>query len=124
MSYEIIEKAKEIKHPFGMIYELSSEMHSTSLNISRAKINNDRRHYHKKATEIYYILNGMGVIDLADKNDENDKTKIGFKTHGLHPGTTIVIKPWTWHRVRALKGELDIIVASSPPYDKGDEFYD
>ena len=114
MKSEIIKpnKVNRFRHPFGIIYELSTSKNSSALNIARAKIKDDIRHYHKKATEIYHMINGVGTIELDDKE------------YRIAKGYTIVIKPLTRHRIKPDKGILDFFVASSPPYNPKDEFYD
>ncbi|UZE94213.1 MAG: cupin domain-containing protein [Candidatus Pacearchaeota archaeon] len=106
------EDIKKIEHPFGLVYEISNRSHSSALNMALVQIRDDRKHYHKKATEIYYVLKGAGIIELNDK------------TFDISSGHAILVEPLTKHKARAFKGVLEIIVASSPPYDPEDEYYD
>jgi mannose-6-phosphate isomerase-like protein (cupin superfamily) len=64
-------------------------------------------HYHKRMTEIYYILEGEGAVEL---NGENVPVR---------PGTTLMIKPGTMHRG---KGRMRLLVICVPPFDEKDEF--
>ncbi len=66
-------------------------------------------HYHKKTTEIYYILQGDGHLEL-------DGEKIP-----LRPGTTVQIRPGTRHRA---VGRIKILNICIPPFDPADEFLD
>jgi len=68
-----------------------------------------RTHYHKKMTEIYFVLEGEGVIELDGE------------THPLTPGTAIMIKPGCRHRAR---GELTLINVPVPQFDEDDEWFD
>ncbi|MBM3981273.1 MAG: cupin domain-containing protein [Planctomycetes bacterium] len=69
------------------------------------------RHYHRNTTEVYYILEGTGKIEL--NGDWHDVT----------PGTTIWIEPGTRHRVVSADGIKTVVVAL-PAFDAGDEWFD
>jgi len=66
-------------------------------------------HYHKKMTEIYYVLEGEGFVEL---NGEDV---------AVRPGSAVLIKPGTFHRG---KGRMRILVVCIPPYDKSDEWFE
>lgn len=66
-----------------------------------------KAHYHKKLTEFYYVLDGIGELLLDD--DVID----------LKPGTIVMIEPLTKHRAR---GNLKILNIVIPPFDETDEF--
>lgn len=66
-------------------------------------------HYHKNMTEIYYILEGEGAVEL---NGEDV---------AVRPGTAVLIKPGTFHRG---KGKMRLLVICTPPFDKSDEFFE
>lgn len=74
-------------------------------------IRDSERHYHRRTTEVYYILEGTGKIEL-----NND-------WHELEPGTVIWIEPGTRHRVVSEQG-LKTIVFALPAFDAGDEWFD
>jgi len=115
MAYKIIkpDEIPHFEHPFGWVFELSNRNHSSALNMARIQIRDDKKHYHKKATEIYYIFAGKGTIELNDKTFE------------IAQNYVIIIDPLTKHKAKAKEGQtLDIIVASSPPYNPEDEFFD
>lgn len=65
-------------------------------------------HYHKKTTELYYILEGEGHIELDGQ------------IHPLRPGTAILIKPGCRHR--AVGEGLKILNVPVPKFDPEDEF--
>lgn len=69
------------------------------------------RHYHRQTTEVYYILEGTGKIELNGQ------------WHEVEPGTTIWIEPATRHRVVSESG-LKTIVFSLPAFDAADEWFD
>ena len=66
-------------------------------------------HYHQKHTEIYYILEGEGEMEL-------DGQKIP-----LQPGISIRICPGCRHRAA---GKLKILNVSIPSFDPQDEWFD
>ena len=66
-------------------------------------------HYHKTLTEIYYVLEGRGRIEV-----DGESLPIG-------PGNAVLIKPGCRHRAR---GQLRIIVVALPAFDPSDEWFD
>ena len=66
-------------------------------------------HYHKKLTEIYFILEGSGQMEL-------DAEKVP-----VTPLTAIFIKPGCRHRA---VGKMRIINVSIPAFDPNDEYFD
>jgi mannose-6-phosphate isomerase-like protein (cupin superfamily) len=68
-----------------------------------------RKHYHKKMTEIYYVLEGEGILEL----DDDEIT--------VKEGTCIMIKPGCKHRA---VGKLKLINVPIPAFDENDEWID
>jgi mannose-6-phosphate isomerase-like protein (cupin superfamily) len=68
-----------------------------------------RVHYHKKMTEIYYILEGTGQVELDGLRFD------------VEIGTSIMIKPGCRHRAI---GKLKILNIPIPAFDPDDEFFD
>jgi mannose-6-phosphate isomerase-like protein (cupin superfamily) len=68
-----------------------------------------KAHYHKRQTEIYYVLEGTGEIELDGER------------FPIHAGYSILIKPLCRHRA---VGELKIINVSIPAFDPEDEWFD
>ena len=68
-----------------------------------------RVHYHKKLTEIYFILEGAGEMEL-------DGQRVPIK-----PFTAIFIKPGCRHRA---VGKMKIVNVSIPAFDPEDEWFD
>ena len=66
-------------------------------------------HYHKKLTEIYYVLAGEGHMEL-----DGERLAIGV-------GQVVQIKPGCRHRA---VGDLTVIVVSIPAFDAADEWLD
>ncbi len=68
-----------------------------------------RTHYHKKLTEIYLVLEGVGHIELNGT------------LHPVKPMTAIYISPGCRHRA---VGKLKILIVPVPAFDKEDEWFD
>ncbi|TMQ35177.1 MAG: cupin domain-containing protein, partial [Planctomycetota bacterium] len=60
-------------------------------------IKDSTRHYHKQCTEVYYILQGWGKMELNDDVVE------------VEPGTVIYIEPNTAHRLFSEEGVQTIV---------------
>ena len=68
-------------------------------------------HYHKKLTEIYYIL----------ETDGDAFMELDGQLVPVRPGTSIFIKPYTRHRA---VGKMKIINVPVPAFDPADEWFD
>ena len=68
-----------------------------------------RAHYHKRLTEIYYILDGTGAMELDGER------------HPVRAGDAILIKPGCRHRAI---GRLRVLNVPVPAFDPADEFFD
>jgi mannose-6-phosphate isomerase-like protein (cupin superfamily) len=73
-------------------------------------ITDSAKHYHRETTEVYYILEGCGKMELND--DVID----------IEPGLVIYIPPLTPHRLYSEAG-VRTIVFGVPAYRPDDEFY-
>lgn len=68
-----------------------------------------RVHYHKRMTEIYYVLEGEGQIELDGER------------YAVRPGDAILIKPLCRHRAI---GRLRVLNVPVPAFDPEDEWFD
>lgn len=66
-------------------------------------------HYHKRLTEIYYILEGEGRMELDGR------------TIDVRPGSAILIKPHCRHRA---VGRMKVLNVPIPAFDPSDEWFD
>jgi mannose-6-phosphate isomerase-like protein (cupin superfamily) len=73
-------------------------------------IRDSTKHYHRQCTEVYFILQGRGRMELNDDVVE------------VEPGTVIYIEPYTAHRLYSEEG-VQTIVFGVPAYRQDDEFY-
>jgi quercetin dioxygenase-like cupin family protein len=65
-------------------------------------------HYHRHMTELYYVLEGEGHIELDGQ------------IHPLAPGTAVLIQPGCRHR--AVGENLKILNIPVPKFDPADEY--
>jgi len=68
-----------------------------------------RAHYHKKMTELYFVLDGEGQIEVDGQ------------LLPLKPMTAVLIKPGCRHRAL---GKLRILNVPIPAFDEADEWFD
>ena len=69
-----------------------------------------RTHYHRRMTELYFVLEGEGTIELDGVS------------YPLRPMTSFLIKPGCRHR--AIGEGLRIINVPIPKFDPEDEWFD
>lgn len=68
-----------------------------------------RRHAHKRAQEVYYILDGEGLMEVG-----NESERVG-------PGDAILIPAGTPHRITAMwPKRLDLLCICCPEYADDD----
>ena len=77
-------------------------------NLHVTHIQDSRKHYHKNATEYYYILEGTGKMEL-----DGD-------TIDLEPGQVIYIPPGVAHRGY---GDFRAVIFGVPAMEHTDEFF-
>lgn len=72
-----------------------------------------RTHYHKRLTEIYYILDGTGEMELDGQR------------HRVQAGDSILIKPGCRHRAIASGDDnMRVLNVPIPAFDPADEWFD
>ncbi len=70
------------------------------------------RHYHRDAEEIYYVLAGVGSMDVDGV------------VRSVEAGDAVLIPPGAWHQVTASPGEpLRFLCCCSPPYSDDDTYF-
>ena len=75
------------------------------------EIRDSVRHYHRETSEVYYILEGSGKVELDGE------------WFAVEPETVIQIPPGTRHRLVSEAGIRTIVVAI-PPFRTEDEYFD
>jgi mannose-6-phosphate isomerase-like protein (cupin superfamily) len=103
---------KESKSPF--IAKDGSEIRelykSERMSLAEATAYHEtNRHFHKASEEIYYILEGNGIMEIEGEKKE------------VSAGDTVVILPKEKHRIFATK-KVRFLCFCSPPYSDEDTF--
>jgi mannose-6-phosphate isomerase-like protein (cupin superfamily) len=93
----------ETRRAFADIPDGVASLHVVDISIDA------RTHYHKRLSEIYYILEGEGEMELDGER------------HAVRPGDAILIKPGCRHRAI---GRLKVINVAIPAFDPADEWFD
>lgn len=75
------------------------------------EIRHATRHYHQRTSEVYYILDGSGVIEL------------NHETFRVSPGCVITIAAGVRHALTA-DDVIKTIVVACPAFDSSDEYLD
>ncbi|MCX6971599.1 MAG: cupin domain-containing protein [Verrucomicrobia bacterium] len=68
------------------------------------------RHHHKTSEEFYFILDGIGTMEIDGVLQE------------VGPGDAILIPPGSWHRITAAASDLRFLCCCAPPYSHEDTF--
>lgn len=107
----VVKRADQVKGvpcPCGISRRVITAEDNDVASVHVTDISKDSQvHWHKNLSEIYYVLEGEGVLEL-----DGD-------TIPASPGTMALIKPGTRHRAR---GSLRILVVVIPPFDPADEY--
>ena len=103
-----LDEISPVPCPCGQARRAFNEPWNSLATVHLTDISKDsRRHFHKRMTEIYIVLEGEGYLE-AD----------GVK-YPLKPLTAVMIRPGCVHRA---VGNLRIINVPMPPFDPADEF--
>jgi len=104
-----VAESPKVKCPCGLSTRILTRADTSVCNVHVTEIRNARKHYHKKCTEVYFILEGYGILEL-----NQDRVNVG-------PGSVVLIEPGTRHR---LLGNVRTIVFGVPPLEPDDEYFD
>lgn len=69
-----------------------------------------QRHYHRRSEELYFIVSGLGSMEVAGEIRQ------------VQPGDAILIPPGSWHQITAAE-ELRFLCCCAPPYSHEDTFF-
>ena len=70
-----------------------------------------QRHYHRLSEEFYFILEGMGTMEI-----DGAIKKVG-------PGDAILIPAGAWHQIEAIE-PLRFLCCCAPPYSHDDTYFE
>jgi mannose-6-phosphate isomerase-like protein (cupin superfamily) len=79
-----------------------------AVNVSHLRIDNSRYHFHRRMTELYYVLSGSGAITLDGE------------THPVQQGDIVLIRPGVWH---TSEGEMNVLITGVPAGEATDIFF-
>jgi len=105
------EDAPTVPCPCGQSTRIVTAADSLGCSFHITQISDSVRHYHQKSAEVYYILEGDGMMEL---NEE---------TLPIRSGDVITIAPGTRHRLFSRLGVKTVVVAV-PAFDADDEYFD
>ena len=104
-------EAPTVPCPCGESTRPLTRVDTPACNLHVTFIRDSVMHYHKECTEVYYILEGHGKMEL--NGDVVD----------VAPGTIVYIEPFTRHRLYSEAG-VRTIVFGVPALDMADEYFD
>lgn len=107
-----IEEADPKEITCGVMRELTGFKDFKDMNFIHVTIKDStKKHYHKKQTETYYVLDGSIEMDIDGKKEN------------LTKGSLIMMFPNTKHKARKISEEdAEVLVASSPSWTEEDEY--
>ena len=110
----IVRKVKDSKSKqitCGLMRKLTDEKDFKGMDFAHVTIKNStKKHYHKKLTEVYYVLKGSIVVEIDGKPEH------------LGEGQMIMISPNTNHKAwKISKEDAELLVACCPPWSEEDE---
>ena len=103
--------APTVPCPCGQSTRILTGADTPACNFHITFIQDSVRHYHKECTEVYYILEGRGKMELNGDVVE------------IEPGMVIFIEPYTRHRLWGPEA-VRTIVFGVPALDPNDEYFD
>ena len=105
-----ITEAPTVPCPCGQSTRPLTRAETAVCNLHITRITDSVKHYHRECTEVYYILQGRGKMELNDEVID------------IEPGTVVYIEPYTAHRLYSTEG-VETIVFGVPAFRQEDEFY-
>lgn len=106
-----IEEAPTVPCPCGQSTRALTRADTPVCNFHITFIQDSVKHYHKECTEVYYILEGQGKMEM--NGDVID----------IRPGIVLYIEPGTRHRLWSKEG-VRTIVFGVPALNPDDEYFD
>lgn len=103
--------APSVPCPCGVSTRPLTRADTSACNLHVTFIRDSVKHYHRECTEVYYILEGRGKMELNDTVIE------------VEPGAVVVIEPGTAHRLVSREG-IRTIVFGVPALFPHDEYFD
>lgn len=105
-----LEEVPTVPCPCGQSTRFITRADTQACNFHITFIQDSVKHYHKECTEVYYILDGRGKMEI--NGDMVD----------IEPGMAIFIEPYTPHRLVSEEG-VRTIVFGVPALKADDEYF-
>ena len=105
-----VQDAPTVPCPCGQSTRPLTRADTPVCNVHVTFITDSVKHYHRECTEVYYILQGRGKMEL--NGDVID----------IEPGTVVYIEPYTPHRLFSDEG-VQILLVGIPALKPDDEFF-
>jgi mannose-6-phosphate isomerase-like protein (cupin superfamily) len=106
-----IEDAPTVPCPCGQSTRPLTRADTPVCNFHITFITDSVKHYHRECTEVYYILEGRGKMELNGAVID------------VEPGMVVYIEPYTAHRLSS-PGGVRTIVFGVPALRPEDEYFD
>jgi mannose-6-phosphate isomerase-like protein (cupin superfamily) len=106
-----LDDAPTVPCPCGQSTRPLTRADTPACNLHVTAITDSARHYHKECTEVYFILEGEGSMEL-----NGDVVNV-------RPGTVVTIEPGTRHRLWSERG-VKTVVFGVPALKAEDEYFD
>jgi mannose-6-phosphate isomerase-like protein (cupin superfamily) len=106
-----LDEAPTVPCPCGQSTRPLTSADAAACSLHVTFITDSIKHYHRQCTEVYYILEGRGWMELSEDLIE------------IEPGMVVYIEPYTRHRLVSPEG-VRTIVFGVPAYQPKDEFFD
>ena len=72
------------------------------------------KHYHKKTTEVYHLINGELTLEVKEKGKKEKKIQ-------LKSGDGLVLQPFDIHKIVKASNRNELIVTCVPDWREDDE---
>ena len=104
-------EAPTVPCPCGQSTRPLTAADTPACNLHVTAITDSVRHYHRDCTEVYFVLEGTGTMEL-----DGETVEVG-------PGSVVYIPPLTRHRLTS-PGGVKTVVFGVPALNPADEFFD
>jgi mannose-6-phosphate isomerase-like protein (cupin superfamily) len=105
------EEAPTVPCPCGESRRIVTAADGLGCSFHITEIFDSVRHYHRKCSEVYYVLSGTGRMELNGDTIE------------ISPGMVVTIETGTRHRLMS-EGGIRTVVFGVPAFDSNDEYFD
>jgi mannose-6-phosphate isomerase-like protein (cupin superfamily) len=102
--------APTVPCPCGSSTRLLTVRDGAPMNVHVTTIHDSAPHYHRHCTEVYYVLEGEGTLELDGR------------AVAVRPGMLVQVPTGVVHRLRGENGPVTILVLGAPALTPDDEY--